>query len=346
MRTAATALAERPAPPAGRMIRMMKRALAGCLALGLAAAVAPVAADELPGIKVGTLKFGTVNWELAVISEGLDRKHRFILERVDFADKDATSIALQSGEVDAIVTDWIWVAAQRKLGHNYTFVPFSRAVGAVMADPAKGIRSVADLAGRSIGIAGGADDKSWVLLQAYARKTAGLELKDKADVQFGAPPLLNELALRGKLDAVLNFWNFNARLKSRGFVPVISIRDILPELGLESDPPLLGWVFAERWATENPALARGLIDASYEAKRLMKSDDAVWNRLRPMMDAEDDVLFQALKEGFRAGAPDGYRHQDIAAAEGAFALMRQVDPASVGNLEALPDGTFWSGYWK
>ena len=55
-----------------------------------------------------------------------------------------------------------------------------------------------------------------MLLQAYARKTANLELKDKADVQFGAPPLLNELVQRGKLDAVLNFWNFNARAQRQG----------------------------------------------------------------------------------------------------------------------------------
>jgi NitT/TauT family transport system substrate-binding protein len=329
------------------MLRLMKLAFAASLVLGFVlTAVETAAASDPPQIKVGTLKFGTVNWELAVIAEGLDRKHGFVLQRVDFADKDATSIALQSGEVDVIVTDWIWVAAQRKLGHAYTFVPFSRAVGAVMADPVKGIRSVADLAGRSIGIAGGASDKSWVLLQAYARKTANLELKDKADVQFGAPPLLNELALRGKLDAVLNFWNFNARLKSKGFVPVVSIRDILPELGLAADPPLLGWVFAEAWATEHPELARSLVEASYEAKRLMKTDDAVWDRLRPLMDAEDDTLFQALKDGFREGAPDTYAPQDIVAAESAFALMRQVDPAAVGNLEALPEGTFWSGYWK
>jgi NitT/TauT family transport system substrate-binding protein len=320
----------------------MRSLLAACLAvlLGLAHA----AAAEAPPIKVGTLKFGTVNWELKVIADGIDKKHGFTLTPVDFADKDATTIALQSGGVDAIVTDWIWVAMQRRLGHNFTFVPFSRSVGAVMADPAKGIHSVADLAGRSIGIAGGATDKSWVLLQAYARKVAGLELKDEADVQFGAPPLLNELAQRGKLDAVLNFWNFNARLKSKGFVPVISIRDILPDLGLEADPPLLGWVFSEHWAADHPELAMGLIDASYEAKGLMKADDAIWEKLRPIMGAADDAEFQALKEGYREGIPDGYDRKDIAAAESAFAVMRKADPASVADLDALPRGTFWSGY--
>lgn len=301
-------------------------------------------AAESPPIKVGTLKFGTVNWELKVIADGLDKKHGFTLQRVDFADKDATSLALQSGDVDVIVTDWIWVATQRSLGHNFTFVPFSRSVGAVMADPAKGIKSVADLAGRSLGVAGGATDKSWVLLQAYARKTANLELKDKADVQFGAPPLLNELVQRGKLDAVLNFWNFNARLKSKGFVPVVSIRDILPALGLDADPPLLGWVFSEQWAAKSPALAKGLINASYEAKALLKTDDAVWDKLRPIMDADDDAVFHALKDGYREGIPDRYDRKDIAAAQSAFMVMRRADPASVANLEALPEGTFWSGY--
>lgn len=327
------------------MTGAVRTALVACL-VALLMAARPTFAAEPPQIKIGTLKFGTVNWELSVISEGLDRKHGFVLNRADFADKDATSIALHSGEVDVIVTDWIWVAMQRRLGHSFTFVPFSRSVGAVMADPAKGIRSMADLAGRSIGVAGGATDKSWVLLQAFARKTTGIELKDKADVQFGAPPLLNELILRGKLDAVLNFWNFNARLKGRGLAPVISIRDILPELGLEADPPLLGWVFSDEWAVKNPALARGLIDASYEAKRLMKSDDAVWERLRPIMDAEDQAVFQALKEGYREGIPGGYDRADIVAAENAFAVMRKADPASVAHLESLPDGTFWSGYLR
>jgi NitT/TauT family transport system substrate-binding protein len=215
-----------------------------------------------------------------------------------------------------------------------------------MADPKTGIKTVADLAGKSIGVAGGPTDKSWVLLQAYARKTANLDLKDKADVQFGAPPLLNELVQRGKLDAVLNFWNFNARLKGAGFEPVVSIRDILPALGLDADPPLLGWVFSDDWAAKNPALAKGLIDASYEAKALLKTDDAVWERLRPIMDAEDDAIFQALKDGYRDGIPDGYAQKDVLAAESAFEVMRAADPASVANLERLPEGTFWAGYLK
>src|SRR6185503_13592394 len=100
----------------------------------------------------------------------------------------------------------------------------------------------------------------------------------------------------------------------------------------DADPPLLGWVFSDDWADKNPALAKGLIDASYEAKALLKTDDAVWEQLRPIMDAEDDAIFQAQK--------------DVLAAESAFEVMRAADPASVANLERLPDGTFWAGYLK
>ena len=117
------------------MIRAITRILVACCALLLGV---PAIAAEAPQVKVGTLKFGTVNWELEVIGDGLDEKHGFALTRVDFADKDATSIALQSGDVDVIVTDWIWVATQRKLGHDFTFVPFSRSVGAVMVGSEKG----------------------------------------------------------------------------------------------------------------------------------------------------------------------------------------------------------------
>lgn len=298
-------------------------------------------AADLPTVRVGTLKFGTVNWELQVLGDGLDRKHGFILSPQVLADKEATSVALLAGDVDVIVTDWIWVAKQRALGRDFTFVPFSRSVGAVMANPATGIKTISDLKGRSIGIAGGATDKSWVLLRAYALKTAGMDLAKDVDAQFAAPPMLNELLLRGKLDAVLNFWQFNARLAEKGMVPVISIADILPALGIKTPPPLLGWVFSESWAGANPAAAEGLIDASYEAKDIMKTDDAVWTRLRPVMDAEDDTVFAALKSGYRDGIPDGYGAADVAAANAAFEQMRAIDPDAVADLPTLPAGTFW-----
>lgn len=301
-------------------------------------------AQEPPRVRVGTLQFGTVNWELAVIGDGLDRRHGFALEPLVLADKDATAVAFQSGAVDLIVTDWIWVARQREAGRDVTFVPFSLTVGALMADPKTGIRTIQHLPGKRLGVAGGEDDKSWVLIQAYARKAAGLDLPRAAIVNFAAPPLLNQLALRGDLDAVLNFWQFAARLSAKGFQPVVEIGKILPALGLDRPPPLLGWVFRDSWANQNPDLARSFLDASFAAKAAMRSDDALWQTLRPQMQAEDDAVFTALRDGYRAGIPAPPGPADATGAAAALRLMAGITPAAVGGLKALPPGTFWPGY--
>ena len=95
---------------------------AGLAALGVALASSIVHAQDLGTVKVGVLEFGTVNWELGVIGDGIDQRHGFTLKPVVLADKDATSVALLSGDVDAIVTDWIWVAKQRSLGRDFGLV--------------------------------------------------------------------------------------------------------------------------------------------------------------------------------------------------------------------------------
>lgn len=307
------------------------------------AAPAVLRAQDLPRVRVGTLQFGTVNWELAVIGDGLDRRHGFVLEPLVLADKDAAAVAFQSGAVDLIVTDWIWVARQREAGRDVTFVPFSLTVGALMADPKSGIRTIQHLPGKRLGVAGGEDDKSWVLIQAYARKS-GIDLPRAATVNFAAPPLLNQLALRGDLDAVLNFWQFAARLSAKGFQPVVEIAKILPALGLDRPPPLLGWVFRDGWAAQTPGLANSFLDASFAAKAAMKSDDALWQKLRPQMLAEDDIVFAALRDGYRAGIPAAPSPADATAAAAALRLMAGITPAAVGGLKALPPGTFWPGY--
>src|SRR3546814_4904478 len=116
-------------------------------------------------IRVAVLKFGTVNWELSTIQRhGLDERHGFILDVLELASNQATTVALQAGEVDMIVSDWLWVSRPRAEGKPFTFVPFSSAVGSLMVPADSPIRSLADLKGKKIAIAGGPLDKGWLLL--------------------------------------------------------------------------------------------------------------------------------------------------------------------------------------
>jgi len=62
-------------------------------------------------------------------------------------------------------------------GRNLLYVPYSSSVGAVMVAVGSGIKSLADLKGKKIGVAGRPLDKSWLLLQGIAKQEHDFDLK-------------------------------------------------------------------------------------------------------------------------------------------------------------------------
>ncbi len=317
------------------------RATARLLCLLLAFVSASTLAAE--PIKVGVLKFGTVNWELDTVKHhGLDADAGVAVEVVGLASKNATSVALQGGAADVIVTDWIWVSRQRQAGKRYVFVPYSMAVGGLLARPDAGIETVGDLSGKRLGVAGGPVDKSWLLLRAYGQKTLGMDLADQVEVSYVAPPLLNKLMMRGELDAGLNFWHWGARLRAAGMRDVIGTAEILPAVGVDQQVPLLGWVFDEDWAKANAATVEGFLAASYAAKRVLDTDDAEWQRLDGRTKAEDETGRAALRDAYRSGIPRSFGEAEIQAAREVFAVMASYGGDELtGGSKDLDPGTFW-----
>ncbi|MEL6425183.1 MAG: ABC transporter substrate-binding protein, partial [Pseudomonadota bacterium] len=178
---------------------MLKRVFTGIAVT--ATLVASSALAEMQTLRAAVLKFGTVNWELDTITHhGLDAANGFDLQVQGMAGGSAAKVAFQGGEADVIVSDWLWVARQRAAGKDYVFIPYSKAVGGVMVPDDSSARSLADLAGGKVGIAGGPLDKSWLILRAYAEQEHGLDLKGATEQVFGAPPLIFKTALDGDLD--------------------------------------------------------------------------------------------------------------------------------------------------
>ena len=103
-----------------------------------------------------------------------------------------------------IASDWLWVARERALGDDLLFTPFSSALGAVMAPKDSPIHALADLKGKSIGVAGGPIDKSWLMLRALALRS-GADLAKDAKPVYGAPPLIAEKFAQGEIDAALEY---------------------------------------------------------------------------------------------------------------------------------------------
>ena len=297
-------------------------------------------------LTIGVLKFGTVRWELDVIQHhGLAAKRGLELSVLPLGGKTAVNVSLQGGESDLIVNDWIWVSRQRDEGKSFSFVPYSVAAGGLMARSDSGINSVSDLAGKKIGVAGGPVDKSWLLLRAYMKNSIDTDPMEASEVQFGAPPLLNELALRNELNALLTFWHYGARFRAAGHQDVISIPDILSGLGVDNTLALIGWTFNENIAETRPGALEAFMAASYEAKKILLESDEEWERIRPLTKAKDDVTLEALRDAFRAGIPRRFGDAEEQTAAEIFAILaREGGKKLVGDSTQLNPGTFWKGF--
>jgi len=308
-------------------------------ALALSIAATPALA-ELPVLTIASQAGGTVAWELDTIRHhGFDEAHGFRLEIQEVAGKAAGQIAFQGGEVDVIVDDWIWVARQRAAGQDIAFIPYSRAVGGVMVPEGSTAQSLQDLAGQKVGIAGGPNDKSWIILRAYAAQQ-GFDLVAQTEQVYGAPPLIFRTALGGELGGAINFWHFMAKQEAGGMRHLISVADAAQALGMDPAMPLLGYVVQSALVAAQPDLVDAFASASRAAKTHLAAEAADWSRIRPLMNASDDAEFDMLVAGWRAGIPaSGPVDEDSARAM--FRLMVELGGEDlVGDATDLPEGVF------
>jgi len=294
-------------------------------------------------IKLAVLKYGTVNWELNVIKEHeLDKKYGINIDITYLTNKNASAIALMSNAVDMIVTDWIWVSRQRDNGEKFSLIPYSTAAGALMVPKDSNVNSINDLKDAQIGIAGGSIDKSWILIRAYTMKKFGYDIGEYISPAYAAPPLINGMITKGELDGALNYWNYTARLKALGFKNIISVTDVLPTLGIGESLPLIGYVFREEWAQNNPKAIEGFLSASQEAREILNASEDEWERIRKITGAKNTATLDALKKGFREGIPDKNTTTYVQSIKNAFKILAKIGGKDlVGNSKTLSDGVIW-----
>lgn len=288
----------------------------GLLLLATTLWARPAFADR-PVLRIAVLKVGTVNWLTStIVRQGLDRAAGYRLEVVGLAGGPATKIAFLSGDVDALVTDWVWAMGQRKRGRPLRFAPYSVALGALMS---KRPLKLCDLAGRTIGVVGGKQDKSWITLQALARKRCRIELAGETRAVFGAPPLIARQLRAGAVDAVSIYWNWAAKIQASGGRRIIGINKAMIALGIDPPPPLIGFVWNEKRTA--PGTIGAFLRSVAVAQEILRADDRAWETLRPLMRAGDDAEFRALRDHFRAGIPGPWTRARTGAARRLHALL-------------------------
>lgn len=294
-------------------------------------------------LKIGVLAFGTVNWELEVLKHHkLDLKNGFNLEIINLASKNAQLVALQGKDVDIIVNDWIWVNTQKANGKNFSFYPYSKATGTLVVNKNSSINSLLDLKGKYLGIAGGVYDKTWLLFRAYGKNKFNLDLKDIVNPLYSSAPILYKKMENNSLEAAINFWHFNSKLEAKNIKPLIQIEDVYKELGLNEDLSFVGWTFDEKFALENKELINAFLKASKQSKEILNNNSSEWDRIRSLMNVENDQEFEALKEGYKKGIITTFNQQNIEDFQKVFKILLQEGGKDlVGNSLLLDNSIFW-----
>lgn len=273
-------------------------------------------------LRISSLRFGSLSWLLDTIQyHGIDAKLGIDIDVVDVATSQAGPVALLAGDVDIIVSDWPWAMRQRSEGRDFLFAPYSSTLGALMVPAGSPVRSLADLAGKRLGVAGGPIDKSWLLLRAYSRRTVGQDIAQVARPVFAAAPLLTEELRNGRVDAVLTFWTFSARLQAGGFVKLLDMAEVLKSLGIDPVPPLVGFVFNRSALKAKRTAFEAFFKAVGEGNAVLAQSDAAWERLRPLVRPANDAELTALRSSYRAGIPGPWGDAETQSAERMFNVL-------------------------
>jgi NitT/TauT family transport system substrate-binding protein len=317
------------------MTRLTRR---GVLAAGTALTVSsfvPRMATAATPVRLTSVKFGSVSWLIETIrAEGIDKKLGLDLQIVEVANNPAAPVALLSGAADVIVSDWTWALRQRARGYDLKFAPYSAALGSVMIAKDSPIKSLGDLDGKRIAVAGTGIDKSWILLRAYSRKTLGKDIADFAEPVFGAAPLVAEEFRNGRVDAVLNFWTYAARLKAEGARELLTMADVIKGMGVTPTPALVGFIWFDKKVRQNAVPVNTLLAAVAKANAVLASSDSAWQRLRPLIKPASDAELVAIRDYYRSGITGSWGAADTAAAEKLTHLLIEL-----GDTELVGDGT-------
>lgn len=291
-------------------------------------------------LRIGAQAAGTLEWELSIMA--LDASDDFKLQVQDMATPEAGKIALQSGAVDMIVADWIWVSKLRASGADLSFYPYSNASGALLVRNDSPINTITDLRGKRLGIAGGELDKNWLLLQTLAQQSQ-FDINTAVEKTFAAPPLLSEQLKQGRIDAVLTYWNFAAKLEPEGFRQLIDGKDIIRALGVAEAVPSLGYVFKQRFANDHKQAMSRFFEASQKAKNLLCTSDAAWQKIIPLTKTDNVIVQQTLRQRYCEGIVRHWGKAQQQSAEQIYTLLRSSSHTQLtGNVEHIQAGTFWT----
>lgn len=298
-------------------------------------------------IQVGQQATGTFSWITHAIDYyGLDLKYNLDIQEETYASKPATQLAIQAGEVDVVVDDFIGAVSMRQAGVPvHAIWPYSMATGGIVVPADSDIESLADLQGHTIA-ASSLGDKSILILRAYLSSQYGFDPQEDGMVLQAAAPLMQGLLDNGEIDSAIPFWHFVARMEGSGnYRDIQLVSDLLAEMGFRDDLPILVVLGREG---ANPEAITSFLTAMQEAIQLMKedSDDGVWQSIldNELYSLPDRSLFPSVRARWEAGIPEEWNQEMIDELVELVDQLVAVAGSDVVGVESLDVSAFTTEY--
>ena len=287
-------------------------------------------------LKVGLQAGGTFSWIIFAIERyGIDKQLGIEVKEITYPSKQATQLALRSGEVQVVVDDFIEAVRMQKQGIPARAIyPYSLVTGGLVVKADSPIKTVADLKGKTIG-AQSLGDKSLLILRTLLVSKYGFDPQKDGKVVSAASPLMSELLKKGQIDGGLPFWHFVARQVASGESrELISAAQMLKELGAPAELPLL--LLVARNDADSAALQK-LVRAVELASDRMKTDNTFWSAIldKQLYALPDRSLMPAVKARWEAGLPKKWDSSVVVGLTNLVLRMIEVAGAEVVGISRL-----------
>jgi len=285
----------------------------------LVALFSPAAAAQAQeAMRVAEVVTGNERALLATMAAaGLDTSNGFKLVTRAYGSEEQARQALLKGDVDVIMTDWLWAARQRAGGADIACVAASIAPVAIMVPRTSQITAIADLVDRRIGIGHDAGNPTWAMIRAAALSASRLNL-DLTARTFGPLPGLASQLRAGTIDALVADAPEAAMLGRQGHVPLITSDSLARSFGVDGQIPTAVWAFRDAGMQRKPTSLAAFFAASRAASHLLASDAKTWVPLARLYPGADAAMLASLRaahadgEVTHWGALDSARLNDLA----------------------------------
>lgn len=254
-------------PAVRRYVALATTALFGMSALTSCAGGGP---EQVEGNGAQATKLdiivAPVHFEPAYIADrqGIFEDHGLDVEVKPGADAQANFAQALSGDVDIVTTSWTVMATSNAESVPMTAIAANgylsadgKSGGGVFVQPDSGISSVADLAGKSLGVQGVRSGSDLAVM--LAAEEAGIDPKSISQVAI--PPAGMQAALEsGQVDSVTVGSPFAAQIAASGMKNLGNMQaEFTPNI------PSTVWATTDSWLEENAETARKFAAAMQEA---------------------------------------------------------------------------------